>query len=64
MLTSVLVAIGTPWPSAPAIAAFGRAVREGYFDVVDLVYECLAGHPPASLPEPLIAQRSDLLAMA
>jgi NAD(P)H dehydrogenase (quinone) len=63
-LTSVLVAIGTPWPCARAITAFGRAVRLGYFDVVDPAYERLAGHPPASLRDVLIAQRADLLAVA
>jgi NAD(P)H dehydrogenase (quinone) len=61
MLTSVLVGIGTPMPIAWGITAFGRAVREGYFDVVDPTFERLAGRPPVPLRDVLIAQRADLL---
>ena len=63
MLMGVLVGIGTPALSATAITAFGRAVRLGYFDVVDPAFERLAGHPPVALRDVLIAQRADLLAV-
>jgi NAD(P)H dehydrogenase (quinone) len=63
MLTRVLVGIGTPMPIAWSIAAFGRAVRHGYFDVVDPAFERLAGRPPVALRDVLIAQRADLLAV-
>jgi NAD(P)H dehydrogenase (quinone) len=64
MLTWVLVGIGTPMPIAWGITAFGRAVRQGYFDVVDPAFERLSGRPPVALREVLIAQRADLLAVA
>jgi NAD(P)H dehydrogenase (quinone) len=64
MLTSVLLGIGTPMPIAWGITAFGRAVRQGYFDVVDSAFERLAGRPPVALRDVLIAQRADLLAVA
>jgi len=63
MLTNVLVGIGTPMPSAWRIAAFGRAVRRGYFDVVDPAFERLTGRPPVALRDVLVAQRADLLAV-
>ena len=61
MLTWVLVAIGTPGPTAWGIMAYGRAVRQGYFDVVDPAFERLTGRRPASLREVLVALRADLL---
>jgi NAD(P)H dehydrogenase (quinone) len=61
MLTSVLVSIGTAMPMALAITAFGRAVRQGYFDVIDPAFEELTGHPPLTLREVLTAHRADLL---
>jgi NAD(P)H dehydrogenase (quinone) len=61
MLLSVLVGIGTPMPNAWRITAFGRAVREGYFNVVDPAFEHLTGHPPLPLRDVLVAQRADLL---
>jgi NAD(P)H dehydrogenase (quinone) len=64
MLTLVLVGIGTPMPTAWSIRAFGRAVRHGYFDVVDSAFEGLAGRPPVALRDVLIAHRADLLAVA
>jgi NAD(P)H dehydrogenase (quinone) len=64
MLTWVLGCIGTPLPDVWAITAFGRAVRRGYFDVVDPAFERLAGRPPVALREVLIAHRGDLLAVA
>ena len=62
-LTAVLVGIGTPMSDARSITAFGRAVRLGYFDVVDPLFERLAGRPPVALRDVLIAQRADLLAV-
>jgi NAD(P)H dehydrogenase (quinone) len=64
MLASVLVGIGTPMPIAWAITAFGRAVRHGYFDVIDPAFERLTGHAPVALRDVLIGQRADLLAVA
>jgi NAD(P)H dehydrogenase (quinone) len=64
MLTGVLVGIGTPMPIAWGITAFGRAVRQGYFDVVDPAFERLTGRPPVALRDVLIGQRADLLAVA
>jgi NAD(P)H dehydrogenase (quinone) len=63
MLTWVLVQIGTPWPDALHITAFGRAIRRGYFDVVDPAFERLTGHPPETVRDVLIARRADLLAV-
>jgi NAD(P)H dehydrogenase (quinone) len=64
MLTRVLIGIGTPMPIAWGITAFGRAVRRGYFDVVDPAFERLTGRPPVTLRDVLIGQRADLLAVA
>jgi NAD(P)H dehydrogenase (quinone) len=61
MLTWVLVGIGTPMPIAWGITAFGRAVRQGCFDVVDPAFERLTGRPPVALRDVLIAHRADLL---
>jgi NAD(P)H dehydrogenase (quinone) len=63
MLTSVLVGIGTPMPIAWGITAFGRAIRRGYFDVIDPAFERLTGRPPVELRDVLIGQRADLLAV-
>jgi NAD(P)H dehydrogenase (quinone) len=51
-------------PIAWRITAFGRAVRRGYFDVVDPTFERLTGRPPVALRDVLIAHRADLLAVA
>jgi NAD(P)H dehydrogenase (quinone) len=64
VLTRVLVGIGTPPPIAWGITAFGRAVRHGYFDVVDPAFERLTGRRPVTLPEVLVEHRADLLAVA
>ncbi len=64
MLTSVLIGIGTPLPFARDVTAFGRAVRLGYFDVVDPAFERLTGHAPATLRKVLLDHRADLLAVA
>jgi NAD(P)H dehydrogenase (quinone) len=61
---SILVSIGTPWPSARSIAAFGRAIRQGYFDVVDPTFERLTGHPPVPLRDVLVAHHANLLGVA
>jgi NAD(P)H dehydrogenase (quinone) len=61
MLVWMLVGIGTPMPMARDIAGYSRAVRHGYFDVVDPTFERLAGHPPVALRDVLIAHRADLL---
>jgi len=63
LLTWVLVGIGTPWPAALDITAFGRAIRRGYFDVVDPAFERLTGRPPVAVRDVLIAHRADLLAV-
>jgi NAD(P)H dehydrogenase (quinone) len=64
MLTEVLAGIGTPITNVLSITAFGRAVRRGYFDVIDPTFERLTGHRPISLRDVLIAHRADLLAVA
>jgi NAD(P)H dehydrogenase (quinone) len=64
MLRKVLAGIGTPRKDVRSLTAFGRAVRRGYFDVVDPTFERLTGRPPVSLRDVLIAHRVDLLAVA
>jgi NAD(P)H dehydrogenase (quinone) len=61
ILQSLLVAIGTPVSTSMAITGFGRAVRQGYFDVSSQVFERLAGRAPVGLREVLVGQRADLL---
>jgi NAD(P)H dehydrogenase (quinone) len=63
MLTNVLIGIGTPIATAWGITAFGRAVRHGFFDVVDPAFERLTGRPPVALRDVLVARRADLLAV-
>ena len=60
-LTWGLTRAGAPKPVARSIVAFGRAVREGYYDVVDPAVSVLTGHEPTSLRDVLIAHRGDLL---
>jgi NAD(P)H dehydrogenase (quinone) len=62
MLTWGLSRNGAPKPIARAIVAFGKAVREGYYDVVDPAVSTLTGAPPRSLRDVLIAHRGDLMA--
>ena len=62
MLSWGLTRNGAPKPIARAIVAFGKAVREGYYDVVDPAVMTLTGAPPRSLRDVLIAHRGDLLA--
>ena len=61
MLNAVLLGIGTPMRIAWGITAYGRAVRQGYFDVVDPAFERITGHPPMSLRDVLVSHRADLL---
>jgi NAD(P)H dehydrogenase (quinone) len=53
---------GAPKPVARAIVAFGRAIREGYYDVVDPSVTHLTGREPRTLRDVLIANRGELLA--
>ena len=62
MLSWGLTRHGAPKPIARAIVAFGKAVREGYYDSVDPAVTTLTGAPPRSLKDVLIAHRGDLLA--
>jgi NAD(P)H dehydrogenase (quinone) len=41
--------------------AFGKAVREGYYDIVDPAFTALTGEAPRSLRDVLIAHRGDLV---
>jgi NAD(P)H dehydrogenase (quinone) len=63
MLTSLLVGIGTPATSAWSITAYGRAVRQGYFDVIDPTFERLTGVRPVPLRDVLMAHHPELLAV-
>jgi NAD(P)H dehydrogenase (quinone) len=61
MLTAVLVGVGTPMPMAWQITAYGRAVRLGYFNVLDPAFARLTGHPPMALRDVLTIHRADVL---
>jgi NAD(P)H dehydrogenase (quinone) len=52
---------GAPKPVARSIVAFGKAIREGYYAVVDPAVEYLTGEPPRTLRDVLIAHRGELL---
>jgi NAD(P)H dehydrogenase (quinone) len=60
-LTWGLTRAGAPKPVARSIVAFGKAVREGYYDVVDPTLGALTGTAPRTLRDVLIAHRGDLL---
>ena len=47
-----------------SITAFGRAVRRGYFDVIDPGLRARHRTPAGALRDVLIAHRVDLLAVA
>jgi NAD(P)H dehydrogenase (quinone) len=64
MLAEILAGLGTPIPNVVSVTAFGRAVRLGYFDVVDGAFERLTGRAPTPLRDVLVAHRADLLAVA
>ena len=58
-----LTRAGAPKPVARSIVAFGKAVREGYYDVVDPAFAALTGLEPRSLRDDLIAHRGDLVSV-
>jgi NAD(P)H dehydrogenase (quinone) len=62
MLTWGMTKAGMPKPIARQIADFGKAIREGYYDVTESAVERLTGQAPRSLREVLIAHRGELLA--
>jgi NAD(P)H dehydrogenase (quinone) len=62
MLSWGLTRNGAPKPVARAIVAFGRAIREGYYDVVDPAVAGLTGRDPRTLRDVLIANRGELMA--
>jgi NAD(P)H dehydrogenase (quinone) len=64
MLTWGMTRCGVPKPVARAVTAFGRAIREGYFDVLDPAFEDLVGRPPRSLRDVFIRHRGDLVEAA
>jgi NAD(P)H dehydrogenase (quinone) len=53
---------GRPPLIAQTAAGFGRAAREGLFDVVTDIVERIGGRRPTSVADVLTAQRSRLLA--
>jgi NAD(P)H dehydrogenase (quinone) len=61
-LTWGLIRHGAPKPVARAIVAFGRAIREGYYSVVDPAVSRLTGEEPRTLRDVLVANRDELLA--
>jgi NAD(P)H dehydrogenase (quinone) len=61
VLTWGLTRNGAPKPVAKAITAFGRAIREGYYEVADPAVATLTGRAATSLRDVLIAHRGDLL---
>ena len=58
-----LARAGAPKPVARSIVAFGKAVREGYYEIVDPAFAQLTGLEPRSLRDVLIAHRGDLVAV-
>jgi NAD(P)H dehydrogenase (quinone) len=64
LLTWGMTRCGVSKPVARAVTAFGRAVREGYFDVLDPAFERLVGRPPRSLRDVFILHRGDLMEAA
>jgi NAD(P)H dehydrogenase (quinone) len=62
MLAWGLTRNGAPKPVARAIVAFGRAIREGYYDVLDPAVAQLTGQAPCTLRDVLVANRGELLA--
>jgi NAD(P)H dehydrogenase (quinone) len=59
-----LTKTGMPKPLARQVVDFGKAIREGYYDVAESAVEHLTGRPPSSLRDVLIAHRGELLAAA
>jgi NAD(P)H dehydrogenase (quinone) len=56
-----LTKTGFPKPIAREIVDFGKAIREGYYDVAASDVERLTGRSPRSLRDVLIAHRGELL---
>jgi NAD(P)H dehydrogenase (quinone) len=52
---------GAPKPVARAIVNFGKAIREGYYALVDPAASQLIGREPRTLRDVLIANRGELL---
>jgi NAD(P)H dehydrogenase (quinone) len=61
MLTWGLMKNGAPKPVARAVVAFGKAIREGYYGLVDPSASQLIGREPRTLRDVLIANRGELL---
>jgi NAD(P)H dehydrogenase (quinone) len=61
VLTWGLTRNGAPKPVAKAITSFGRAIREGYYEVVDPAAATITGQVPTTMRDVLIAHRGDLL---
>jgi NAD(P)H dehydrogenase (quinone) len=59
-----LTKAGFPKPMAREIVDFGKAIREGYYDVATSDVERLTGQAPRSLRDVLIAHRGELLEAA
>jgi NAD(P)H dehydrogenase (quinone) len=56
-----LVAAGLPEAVAGSVSTFGRATREGWFDVVSDAVERVAGRKPTPIADVLSANRSMLV---
>jgi NAD(P)H dehydrogenase (quinone) len=59
-----LTKAGFPKPIAREIVEFGKAIREGYYDVAESDVERLTGTAPRTLRDVLIAHRGELLEAA
>jgi NAD(P)H dehydrogenase (quinone) len=59
-----LTKAGFPKPIAREIVEFGKAIREGYYDVAESDVERLTGTAPRALRDVLIAHRGELLEAA
>jgi NAD(P)H dehydrogenase (quinone) len=59
-----LTKAGLPKPMAREIVEFGKAIREGYYDVAESDVERLTGRAPRSFRDVLIAHRGELLEAA
>jgi NAD(P)H dehydrogenase (quinone) len=64
ILTWGLTKTGFPKAVAREIVEFGKAIREGYYDVAESDVERLTGQAPRSLRDVLIAHRGELLEAA
>jgi NAD(P)H dehydrogenase (quinone) len=64
MLGWGLTKMGFPKTVAREIVEFGKAIREGFYDVAESDVERLTGRAPRSLRDVLIAHRGELLEVA